>query len=59
MPGQVRQTLLPLPAAVAVKMLTLGSSQASGAEEEEQHAKLLRQLEKEGAPGRLALGLEF
>ncbi len=42
------------PAAVAVKMLTLGSSQAGGAEEEEQQAKLLRQLEKEGAPGRLA-----
>ena len=39
---------IPIPAAVAVKMLTLGSSQAAS-DAEEQQGKLLRQLEKEGA----------
>lgn len=38
------------PPAVAVKMLTPGGSQAAGTADEEQQAKLLRQLEKEGAP---------
>ncbi|PRW59651.1 nitrilase 2 isoform A [Chlorella sorokiniana] len=34
---------------VAVKMMTLGGSQSAGAADEEQQAKLLRQLEKEAA----------